>query len=212
MSTETGNKEHEKVIHYKLNDEPQHTTKDQMSPNDILSEAKPSSINPTENYLVQIKGHEKISYEGKGTVPIDMHDGMRFITVYTGPVKVSFDAEKGRIEFERQLRELGYTPESKPGESKTCFDYVPPSGRFNGQTIKLGFDVPQEFPRTPPGGPHVCPPLFPMNPTAPNHPDRTAVSPFGSAWQYWSRPFPNWKEKLGVAAYMAYVDHLFATT
>lgn len=213
MNGNDGKQDHQKVIHYLVNDEPQETTQAQLTPDQILSDAKPTPINPAENYLVQIKGHDKISYQGKGTEPIDMHDGMKFFSVNTGPVPVSYDAGQGRDEFERQLRELGYTPESKSGDNKTSFDYVPAGGRFKGQTIKVGFDIPTDFPRTPPSGPHVRPALLPMNPGAPSHPDRTAEStPFGAGWQYWSRPFPAWKEKFGVAGYMSYVDRLFDTT
>lgn len=207
------NQDNQKVIHYQLNDEPQETMERQLTPNQIMSGAKPTAIDPTQNYLEQIKGRDKISYQNEGTKPIDMHDGMKFITVFTGTVPVSFDSGKGREEFERQLLELGYSPDAKEGGSKATFNYVPPGGRFKGQTIKLGFDVPADFPRTPPSGPHVSPALLPMNPRAPNHPDRTAASgPFGDGWQYWSRPFPNWREKVGVVGYMAYVDHLFETT
>lgn len=207
------NHDHQKMIHYELNDEPQETTQQQLTPNQIMSDAKPTPIDPTQNYLEQIKGRDKISYQNEGTKPIDMHNGMRFITVFTGTVPVSYDALTGREEFERQLREHGYTPDPKDGGSKTTFDYAPTGGRFKGQTIKLGFDVPPDFPRTPPSGPHVSPVLLPMNPSAPDHPNRTAASgPFGDGWQYFSRPFPNWKEKVGVVGYMAYIDHLFETT
>lgn len=198
----------QKTIHYKVNDDPQETTKTTLTPVEIMTDAK---VDPAQNYLVQIKGQERISYQGKPDEPIEMHDGMKFVTVYTGPVPVSFSPHQGREEFDRQLREQGYAPESK--ENRSIIDYLIPGGRFTGQTIKLGFEVPQDFPRNPPSGPHISPRLLPIN-NSPNssHPDRAAESPFGAEWQYLSRPFPSWKEKLGAMGYLAYVDHLFETT
>ena len=117
---------------------------------------------------------------------------------------------EGKSEFERQLQELGYSPEAQP-VGRTAFEYEVPGGRFAGRRIRLGFEVPPDFPRTPPGGPHLCPPLLPLNPNAPDHPARTAVSNFGEDWQYWSRPFPGWKPGSAVARYVAFVGYLLET-
>lgn len=119
---------------------------------------------------------------------------------------------QGREEFERRLRELGFTVFASPGEGRTLIEYKVPAGRFAGQVLRLGFEVPPDFPRSPPGGPHVSPRILPMNPGAPAHPERTADSIFGSDFQYWSRPFPNWKERGGAGAYIGWIDRLFETT
>jgi hypothetical protein len=119
---------------------------------------------------------------------------------------------QGREEFERQLQEIHVVILPSPGAGRTLIDYRPRGGRFKDQAIRLGFEVPPDFPRNPPGGPHVSPRLLPINPSAPAHPERTADSSFGPDFQYWSRPFPNWKERGGAAAYMGWVDHLFDTT
>ena len=118
---------------------------------------------------------------------------------------------QGREEFERQLRELGYSPEGGQPDPRVVFEYVPPRGRFHDQTVRLGFDVAAEFPRTPPPGPHVSPRILPMNPGAASHPEKTADSPYGPEWQYWSRPFPGWKGRESVATYLAFIDRLFET-
>lgn len=118
----------------------------------------------------------------------------------------------GREEFERQLRELGIEPSAGQSDGRIIFDYAVTSGKFAGQQVKIGLVVPPDFARTPPGGLHVCPRLLPMNPNAPDHPNRTADSPFGTEWQYWSRPFRGrWTGRQGVADYLAHIDHLFAT-
>jgi hypothetical protein len=50
-----------------------------------------------------------------------------------------------------------------------------------------------------------------MNPSAADHPSKTAESDFGPDWQYLSRPYRgSWKGR--VAEYLAHIDHLFATT
>lgn len=118
---------------------------------------------------------------------------------------------EGREEFERQLRELEYAPDASQSGNRVVFEYVVPDGKFKGRTVNLGFDVPAEFPRTPPPGPHVSPALLPMNPSAQDHPTKTAPSPFGNDWQYWSRPCKGWRGREGVAEYLVFIDHLFRT-
>jgi hypothetical protein len=118
---------------------------------------------------------------------------------------------EGRQEFERQLRDLGISPDPELSDSRLSFDYDISSGRFKGQRIKVGVEVPPNFPMTPPGGPHVMPRILPINEGAPNHPDRVAQSPFGDAWEYWSRPFIGWKGTEGVGRYLAFLDYLFDT-
>lgn len=117
----------------------------------------------------------------------------------------------GRQEFERQLRDLGIEPIPGQPENRTVFDYLVPAGRFKGQAVKIGLDVPPDFSRNPPGGINVSPCLLPLNPGAPDHPNRVVQSGFGPDWQYWSRRFLNWKETGGALKYLAFIDRLFET-
>jgi hypothetical protein len=90
------------------------------------------------------------------------------------------------------------------------FPYVIPLGRFQGQAITLGFEVPGDYPLTCPGGPHMAPRLLPMNNRG-EHPNGKILDsgPFGTDWQYWSRPFPEWSEtKKTAKEYMAHIRHL----
>ena len=109
---------------------------------------------------------------------------------------------QGREEFDRQLRELGFSPQTAQPDPRVVFTYTIPRGRFTGQVVTLGLEVPPEFPRTPPPGPHLTPRILPMNPGAASHPEKTADSPFGGDWQYLSRPFTGWKGREGVATYL----------
>ena len=126
---------------------------------------------------------------------------------------------EGRDEFARQVQELGYellpTPPdpAQPG-NRVAFEYAIPGGRLDGQKIKLGFEVPPDFPRTPPSGPHLSPRLLPLNPGAPDHPQRVAESPnFGPEWEYLSRPYRGtWRGREGAAEYLAHIDHIFRTS
>lgn len=118
---------------------------------------------------------------------------------------------EGREQFETELRLLGYKPEERR-DARTVFRYIVMAGRFIGTEIFLGFVAPPEFPRIPPSGPHLSPCLFPLNPSADSHPGRVAASDFGSDWQYLSRPYTNWgKDGRTVKAYLAFINHLFAT-
>jgi len=117
----------------------------------------------------------------------------------------------GKPEFAQQLIALGYQVEDL-SDDKLCFNYRVPGGKFIDQELKLGFQVPPDFPLTPPSGPHISPRILPLNPNAPNHPARVAESVFGGEWEYWSRPFPNWAttDRTG-KDYMRYIRHLFET-
>jgi len=114
-------------------------------------------------------------------------------------------------EFVEQLRQMGFEVEDLP-ENRIAFPFVIPCGRLMGQTIKLGFDVPGDFNLTPPGGPHVSPRLLP-NQAGGTHPSGGIHdSPFGSEWQYWSRPVSHWGQtKRTVKDVLAHVRHLFDT-
>jgi hypothetical protein len=119
----------------------------------------------------------------------------------------------GRDEFERQLRELEREP--------TClqvgwlsFAHRISSGNFKGREVVVALQVPDDFPSTPPSGPHVKPRLRP-NSSADKHPDRVADSPLGAEWMYLSRPYREpglkWTTKRGVKGYLDFVTWLLET-
>lgn len=74
-------------IHFSVDGEPYETTKRELTPNEIIHDF--AGLDPASHYLVQIRGHERISFEGKGDVPIKMHNGLRFQVISTGPTPVS---------------------------------------------------------------------------------------------------------------------------
>jgi hypothetical protein len=118
---------------------------------------------------------------------------------------------QGREEFERQLRDLGFNPEPEVPEPRVVFGYAVTAGRFKGQNVRLGFEIPPNFPLEPPPGPHVSPRLLPINTAIEAHPTKVAESQFGSDWEYWSRPRKGWKGRETVGMYLLHIDHLFAT-
>jgi len=87
MASDTEQKEHEHWIHYALDDEPESTIAEVLTPVNILTDA---GFDPKANYLEQIiHGHDPISYKDKPDEKIEMKNGMRFITKPTGPMPVS---------------------------------------------------------------------------------------------------------------------------
>jgi hypothetical protein len=81
------NKEHEKLIHYRVDDEPESTSEKILTPTQIMTSA---GIDPDTNYLEQtVPGHDPISYKDKPNEQIEMKEGMHFISKPTGPMPVS---------------------------------------------------------------------------------------------------------------------------
>lgn len=76
--------EHE--VHYSVNGESQETTERKLTPMQILQKA---GVNPAENYLVEIRGRERISYQNDPNSLIEIYDNEKFVTEYTGAVPVS---------------------------------------------------------------------------------------------------------------------------
>ena len=58
----------------------------EMTADDILRLA---GIDPSENYLVEKHGREQVSYQGKGSELIKLHERETFISVPTGDATVS---------------------------------------------------------------------------------------------------------------------------
>lgn len=204
------NKKPPKVTHFKVDNEPYTTEQDELTPDFIISEY--GGKDPTQNYLVEIKGNKEVSYRDKGTIPILIKNGDRFQVVSLGPTPVSDPNQKfGAAAFVAGLTELGFQPAfHKESVDRVCFDYLVPTGRFVGRQVRLGFVVPPDFPMSPPTGPHVTPQIWPINTNA-DHPERAHESDFGAEWQYWSRPMPDWKANRSVGAYMAHVWRLWHT-
>src|ERR1700687_2422182 len=92
-------------------------------------------------------------------------------------------------DFIDQLKALGFEL-TDLGDGKVYFPYVVETGLFADRAIKLGFFVPGDSPLNPPSGPHISPHLLPINAPSGPHPSHGIHdnSPFGSEWQYWSRP------------------------
>lgn len=116
-------------------------------------------------------------------------------------------------DFIDQLRKLGYNAEEKPSTQFVIMDYQIDVGTRAGETIKLAFQVAEDFPLNPPGGPHVSPRLFPIHPAKDIPHPHGAVhesKDLGENWEYWSRPFPDWNQTDRTArTYMAYIRRLF---
>jgi hypothetical protein len=116
-------------------------------------------------------------------------------------------------DFIDQLRQLGYVVIERGGD-RIEFVYKVETGKFAGQIIQLGFEVPGDFPLTPPSGPHLSPRLLPITNGGGSHPTG-AIHPsnnFGPEWEYWSRPLKHWAEtKRTVRDVLAHVRHLFDT-
>jgi len=74
------------AIHYMVNDEPQWTCEKELTPVMIIRQA---GVDPAQNYLVEIKEHGRESFKDTPEKPIHMHNGMKFITHFTGTKPVS---------------------------------------------------------------------------------------------------------------------------
>lgn len=197
-----------RLIHYTVDADPQTTSHHVLTANQILENAGLSSA---DHYLVEVRGHERVSFQGKGNEPIELHNGMRFVSVFVGPTPVSDVDRTGLGLFLAELRRLGFDP-TDHGSGRVSFDYTVDVGRLAGKTFRLGFAVPSDFPLTPPSGPHVSPRIH-ANQAGGAHPTGGIHdSPFGVGWQYWSRPCNDWpKTRRRVADYMAFVRQLWAT-
>ncbi|MBA2720965.1 MAG: hypothetical protein H0U52_17245 [Chloroflexi bacterium] len=66
--------------------EPLEITEHELTPADIMTRA---GIDPATNYLLEIRGHERVSLEGKNDVPIHIHEKLQLVSVNTGPKPVS---------------------------------------------------------------------------------------------------------------------------
>lgn len=74
------------VIHYTVDGEPQETRERELTPRQIIVNA---GLNPEERYLVKIEGRHQESYKDRMDEPIRLHEKVKFVTVFTGPVPVA---------------------------------------------------------------------------------------------------------------------------
>jgi len=118
-----------------------------------------------------------------------------------------------KIDFINQLEALGYkTKEPKPG-FVSC-EYEIEVGKFIGQKVTIAFQVGDNFPMSPPPGPHFKPHLLPVTGGGGTHPfGAIHNSPLGTEWQYWSRPFTqHWNTSdRTVKTYLGHIKNLLAT-
>jgi hypothetical protein len=84
MSAQSEKKPH--VTTFEVDGEPVETTEKTLTPNQIMELA---GVDPATHYLVELKGREQESYEGRADEPIHVHEKQKFITVATGPTPVS---------------------------------------------------------------------------------------------------------------------------
>lgn len=207
---------HHHESHFKVDGEEYETCKRELTPNEIIREF--GKKDPATNYLVEIKGEHKISFQGKGDEEIKMHDCMSFQIVSTGPTPVSDTC--GPAAFIEGLRQLGYDAQALPDRPDHIhFNYPVEVGSRSGQTVRLGLVVPADFPNIPPGGPHVSPHIQPIHtgndrphPTGGVHQSPDFQRLAGGEWQYWSRPCQDWGHRTRtVTAYMAHIWRLWET-
>lgn len=210
--------QHDRLIHFLLDGEREETEQRTLTPNQIIADF--GKKDPKSFYLARIEhGHTVESFKDRGDIEIKLHNGMSFQMIGLGPTPVSDGQSVVGIEaFMAGLTQSGYAPSLVAGTSDlVVFDYQVQSGRYEGQRVRLGFKVPQDFPVTPPSGPHVSPHIHPINPQSGPHPTfavhAVQSEPFlaaGGEWQYWSRPFVDWgTSKKSVATYLSHIWRLW---
>jgi hypothetical protein len=114
--------------------------------------------------------------------------------------------------FPDQIRDLGYSVTENGNQ--ISFPFKIETGKRVGEEITLGLVIHPDVMLNPPSGPHVRPRLFPIHPEqdVPHPFGGVHESPFGSEWQYWSRPMHQWAEtRRNAADYMAHIHRLFET-
>jgi hypothetical protein len=79
--------DNKKEIKYTVNDEPQNTVKEKLTPVQIMQHA---GIDPTKNYLIKIKhDNEQKSFKDEPDKELEIHENEKFITNFFGPKPVS---------------------------------------------------------------------------------------------------------------------------
>ena len=115
--------------------------------------------------------------------------------------------------FADQLRHAGTDVVELPDHHIKMPAYLVEVGKYEGLEVDIGIVVPADFPLTPPSGPHIHK-LIHQNrpdgthPTGHIHSSNRHSKHFGSDWQYWSRPHPNWSS--GAKNALRYMEHVRA--
>ena len=87
MSAQSQQKPHKPhVTTFEVDGEPVETTEKTLTATEILGLA---DVDATNHYLVELRGREQVSYEGRPNEAIKVHEKQKFITVATGPTPVS---------------------------------------------------------------------------------------------------------------------------
>ena len=120
----------------------------------------------------------------------------------------------GKDLFIAGLKQFDYVPENKEG-NLIEFSYLIRGGRFKDTKVSVRIDVPTDFGVTCPSGLNISPQLIPLNPNGTGN-DRAAESPFGSDWEYLSRPFIDQAEGWNrttkdVKAYLRHIKRILET-
>jgi hypothetical protein len=160
VTDENGNCHRE--IHFTVDGDPVESDKQVMTPNEIIRQFG-EGRDPATNYLVRIEEKNTESYKDNGDEPIELHDGMRFQIISTGPTPVSDNSTRTSIDgFLAGLKELGYEPMIlSEYPDHVVFDYEVQIGRFAGRKMRIGLVIPSDWPLSPPSGPHVSPRIHP---------------------------------------------------
>ncbi len=58
----------------------------ELTPAEIMARA---GLDPATHYLIEIDGRHQTSLEGKNDQPIHIHEGLKLVSVSTGPTTVS---------------------------------------------------------------------------------------------------------------------------
>jgi hypothetical protein len=77
----------EELIHFHIDEEPYDTKAHELTPRQLIAEF--AGLDPAAYYLVQLRGHEQISYQDRPDAEIVMEDHDKFITASIGPTPVS---------------------------------------------------------------------------------------------------------------------------
>ena len=74
------------TFRFTVDGEPLTTEQHELTPRDILTQAQ---LDPNSYYLIELRDSEQISFQSTPDTPIHMHNDLRFIAIFTGPVPVS---------------------------------------------------------------------------------------------------------------------------
>lgn len=74
------------IFEYEVDDEVYTTDKEELTPKEILINAK---FNPSQVYLIELEGEKETPFKDDPNKVLHMHQGMKFITANMGELPVS---------------------------------------------------------------------------------------------------------------------------